>query len=178
MHKELRIVNVAAMAIVTVVFFFPTLAQAAICLYETEEEERCDIIPTETESGAVVNVQEWCKTACDANDICKEGQNFRVEAARTTCPPQPVRLENPLSSDGPIDIPVFLGGVISRALTVVGAITLLVFIYGGFLWLTSAGREEKVKTGANAMLYAGIGLFIIFAAYGILNLVIQGLTGG
>lgn len=71
----------------------------------------------------------------------------------------------------------YVGTVINKILAVVGSLTLLVFVYGGFMWLTSAGESDKVTTGTNAMLYAVIGLFIIFGAYVILNTVLKGLTG-
>jgi hypothetical protein len=67
--------------------------------------------------------------------------------------------------------------VIKSALGLVGSLTLLVFIYGGFMWLTSAGSAEQVKKGWHAMIYSALGLFIVFGAYAILSLVIKGLTG-
>lgn len=86
-----------------------------------------------------------------------------------------VELENPL---GTTKIPEILGGIVKKLLTILGSISLLVLVAGGFLWLTSAGNAEKVKLGTNTMLYAIIGLFIIFSSYAILNTVIGGLTGG
>ena len=83
-----------------------------------------------------------------------------------------VQLENPI---GTTDINTFLGSVIKNLLKVLGSIALVVFVVGGFLWLTSAGNAEKVKLGTNTMLYAIIGLFIIFSSYAILNTVIGGL---
>ncbi len=74
-------------------------------------------------------------------------------------------------------IQTYLGTTINKILAVVGSLTLLVFVFGGFMWLTSAGEADKVATGTNAMLYAVIGLFIIFGAYVILNTVLKGLTG-
>ncbi len=86
-----------------------------------------------------------------------------------------VQLENPL---GTTKIPEILGSIVKKLLTILGSISLLVLVAGGFLWLTSAGNAEKVKLGTNTMLYAIIGLFIIFSSYAILNTVIGGLTGG
>jgi hypothetical protein len=105
-------------------------------------------------------------------------QNYTVDKQKSSCPPPPTRLDNPIRGEGQVDIPTFIGQVISGVLGFVGALTLLVFVYGGFQWLTSAGNEEKVRAGSQTMLYAAIGLFIIFGAYGILNLVIRGITTG
>ncbi|MEK7072914.1 MAG: pilin [Patescibacteria group bacterium] len=46
-----------------------------------------------------------------------------------------------------------------------GSAALLMFIWGGFLWLTSAGSAEKVKQGQAVISGAVIGLIIIFGAY-------------
>ena len=45
-----------------------------------------------------------------------------------------------------------------------GAIALLMFIYGGFLWLTAGGNSSRVQQGTKIMIGTVIGLVIIFAA--------------
>ena len=88
-------------------------------------------------------------------------------------------LENPLAKTadeklkGQTDMRVLLGNIIKGAMGIVGSLTLLVFVYGGFLWLTSAGKAEQVKKGTDAMMWAAIGLFLIFGAYAILSLVLE-----
>lgn len=97
-----------------------------------------------------------------------------------------VRLVNPIGgkddgtaagAKGIVDGNKILGTAVKVALGLLGSITLLVFFYGGFMWLTSAGNSDKVSKGTKSMLYAVIGLFIIFGAYGILNTVISGIRG-
>lgn len=86
--------------------------------------------------------------------------------------PTIVELENPLGA-GRTDIRVILGDIIKYAMGILGSLTLLVFVFGGFLWLTSAGSDERVKKGSQTMLWAVIGIFIIFASYGILTMVLK-----
>lgn len=86
-----------------------------------------------------------------------------------------VQLENPIGAG--TDINTILGNGIKVALGIVGSLSLLVFVYGGFLWLTSAGSSEKVKKGWDTMIYAVIGLFVIFSSYAILNTVLNGIVG-
>jgi len=86
-----------------------------------------------------------------------------------------VELPNPLS--GSYTLQQLLGFIAGRALGILGSLTLAVFVYGGFMYLTAAGNDEKVKRGTNAMVYAVIGIFIIFTAYVILNTVIRGVLG-
>src|SRR3989344_5499541 len=83
-----------------------------------------------------------------------------------TATPKVTNLENPIPSIASSeDIPVFIGIVISRILVVVGALTLFVFVYGATRWIQSAGSEDKVRAGTHAMLFAVIGLAVIFASY-------------
>lgn len=99
---------------------------------------------------------------------------FVLPVFSQSCDGTSCTLINPIGEN---NIQIILGRVVTAALGIIGSITFVIFIYGGFLWLTSGGSEERVKNGTNAMLYAAIGLFIIFASYAILNTVIVGLTG-
>lgn len=85
------------------------------------------------------------------------------------------KLTNPL---GTTSLPTLIGRVISAILGIVGSIALLMFIYGGFLWLTSAGAEQKITQGKNVITWATIGLAIIFLSYTLVGFVIKGLTTG
>lgn len=68
------------------------------------------------------------------------------------------------------------GNIVKTVMGILGSITLLVFIAGGIMWLTSGGNQDKVQMGSKTMLYAIIGIFVIFASYAILSMVIKGLT--
>lgn len=78
-----------------------------------------------------------------------------------------VSLENPIEGGGSIQ--VVLGRLIKAALGLLGSFALFMVIDGGFTWLTSGGQQDRVRKGLMTMLYAAIGLFVIFAAYGILS---------
>tara|TARA_Y100001970_G_C14223843_1_gene854332 strand:+ start:2383 stop:2811 length:429 start_codon:yes stop_codon:yes gene_type:complete len=80
--------------------------------------------------------------------------------------PKVRQLQNPIASATPQEL---IGKVAQTALGIIGSLTLLAFMFGGFMWLTSAGNQEKVKKGTQTMLYATIGLFVIFGSYAILN---------
>jgi type IV secretory pathway VirB2 component (pilin) len=83
-------------------------------------------------------------------------------------------LTNPL---GTTDIRVIVARVIQAILGVTGSVALLVFIYGGFMYLISAGDPDKVKKGKNALLYGVIGLAIIVGAYMLVKTVVSALEG-
>jgi len=51
----------------------------------------------------------------------------------------------------------------------IGALALLVFVYGGFMLILSQGVPDKVSKGKNAMVAAVVGLVIAFSAYALVT---------
>lgn len=84
-------------------------------------------------------------------------------------------LYNPLGSKN-ISIPELIGKFISIFINIVGAIALLMVIYGGFMWLTSRGDSGAIKKGKDTLVWAGLGLVLIFSARAILNLFFTSIT--
>lgn len=82
-------------------------------------------------------------------------------------------LINPL---GTTDIPTIVGNIISAILGLVGVIALVMFVWGGLLWMTSAGNPERVEKGKKTLIWATIGIVVIFSAYALVNTVIQTLA--
>jgi hypothetical protein len=80
-----------------------------------------------------------------------------------------VSLDNPLGTESP---QVLIGNVINAVLGIVGSLALLMFIYGGLVWMTASGNSEKVQKGKNILLWATIGLVVIFTSYALVNFVI------
>jgi len=74
-----------------------------------------------------------------------------------------------------VGVGVSIGVII---LEFVGALVLLVFIYGGFILLTSAGQHEKINKGKGILVNAVIGLFIVLFAYAGVNIISRIFTGG
>ncbi len=87
---------------------------------------------------------------------CREGQEC-------------VSLTNPLATT---DIKQIIGNAIGIIMGIIGSITFVVFVYGGVLWLTSAGNSERIQKGSQAMLWAGIGIIVIFSSYAIITLIL------
>ncbi|MEA1937199.1 MAG: pilin [Patescibacteria group bacterium] len=54
----------------------------------------------------------------------------------------------------------------------VGMIAVLMLIWGGVTYLTSAGDEDKAKTGKKTLSYAIIGLVIAGIAYAIVDVIV------
>ena len=68
--------------------------------------------------------------------------------------------------------------VIKSVLGIVGSVALLMIVYGGFLWLTSAGNTSQVEKGKQTLGWAGVGLAIIFGSAILVDLVIKALQKG
>ncbi len=70
-------------------------------------------------------------------------------------------------------------GVIGKAaqflLGIVGSVTLLLFIYGGFVWLTSGGKPDRIEKGKTIIIQTVIGLAIVFGAYVGINFLVKAL---
>lgn len=86
-----------------------------------------------------------------------------------------IQLPNPI---GITDPRVLVGRIIGAALGIIGSIAFVIFLWGGFLWMTSAGNQEKVTKGKNVILWAAIGLAVIFTSYALVTFVLKGLKVG
>ena len=84
-----------------------------------------------------------------------------------------VTLPLPLSSSS---IPKVIGRIINTLVGTVGAIALLMFVWGGLQWMLAAGSQEKVAKAKKTIVWATLGLLAIFSSYAVLNFVIEALT--
>lgn len=57
--------------------------------------------------------------------------------------------------------------IVNTALIFLGTITLILMIVAGFLWLTAAGEEEKIKKAKDIIGGATIGLVVVLGSYGL-----------
>lgn len=74
---------------------------------------------------------------------------------------------------GDRDPRVIAGNVIKVLLALLGVIAVVLILYGGFMWMTAMGNDEKV-TKAKSLIGAGIiGLLVILAAYAITIFVLR-----
>lgn len=79
-------------------------------------------------------------------------------------------LTNPL---GNASVPSLIGTTIGYVLGVVGSIALVMIVYAGIKFMNARGNPEDVKSASQIMLWAGLGLAMIFFSYLILNYVIE-----
>jgi hypothetical protein len=88
-----------------------------------------------------------------------------------------LKLDNPLKSKN-IDSPqALIGQIINSLFGIIGSLALVMFVYGGLLWMTSAGSAEQVKKGKDIFIWAAVGLVVVFSAYSLVRFVITGVGG-
>lgn len=90
-----------------------------------------------------------------------------------------VKLPNPIGPQEvtPNVVLSFAGKVANGFIGVSGTIALVMFIYGGFLWLTSRGEPDKIKKGKDIFIWSVVGLAIIFSSYFLVDFLLRGVTG-
>ncbi len=130
------------------------------------------------DDGAPVQCQQGCTGPVDGDCSVETTATPTpaTPASGGSCPTGHTCLTNPLSGN-PTQVPEILGRVIKAAMGVIGSLALLMFVYGGFQWLISAGNAEKVKTGTQTMVWAAIGVILVFSSYLLLDTFIEYLTG-
>ncbi len=99
-------------------------------------------------------------------NILTQGQTTGLTTASGLVDPLGMNPADPTSGAA------FLGRqILGYLVSILGAVTLLVFVYAGWLWLTAAGNEEKVAKAKQTILYGAIGLVAILGSYTILRFI-------
>lgn len=63
--------------------------------------------------------------------------------------------------------------IINVALGFLGIIAVVIVLYGGFMWMTAAGNEERITTAKQILTAGIIGLVIIVMAWAIASYVVR-----
>lgn len=79
-----------------------------------------------------------------------------------------IPLYNPLGTD--LGVAEFISRAIRTVIGFVGALALLMFVYGGVMWMT-AGDSKRVDTAKEILKNSTIGLLLIFFSYSIVSVV-------
>lgn len=114
--------------------------------------------------------------ACDSDGVCDPGET-NTACPADNCPAGPGpggNCSGPGMYPSPLmfgycTIPELITAATKWILGLVSGIIILILIFGGITYVTSAGDDEKIKTAKNTILYAIIGLAIILLAYTMIN---------
>lgn len=72
-----------------------------------------------------------------------------------------------------VDVPQYVGGIISAILAIIGVVFLILIVYGGLLWMLAEGDETKVGKARGFIFHSIVGLILVFSAYAITNFVVN-----
>ncbi|MFA7654282.1 MAG: pilin [Candidatus Magasanikbacteria bacterium] len=74
-----------------------------------------------------------------------------------------------------------LAGMIGRAIWLfvasVGSIALVLYIYGGFLWMTAMGNSEQINKAKDTIIWTSLGVVAILSSYIIVSFVFNSMKG-
>lgn len=70
-------------------------------------------------------------------------------------------------------LPSLLGNILFLALSLLGAIFIIMMVYGGYEWMTAGGNEQKVDKAGEIIRQAIIGLIVVVGAYAISYYILQ-----
>ncbi len=74
------------------------------------------------------------------------------------------------------DPKIIVGNIIRTGLGVIGIVLVCFIVYGGFVWMTAAGRPDQVDKAKKILINAVIGLIIILMSWSIATFIISSLT--
>lgn len=76
------------------------------------------------------------------------------------------------------NIGIFIGRyIIQPVIGLTGLIFLVLTVYAGIMWMTSAGDSKRIENAKNILVATVVGAVIIASAYVIVNTVLDALTG-
>jgi len=147
-------------------------------------------VGTPSGPGTLAETRGACNDLCETQSTNRSGTSFT--AALGTCPASlfgstepeagagdtgsgagtedagSVPLYNPLGAD--LGVAEFISRGIRTVIGFVGALALLMFVYGGVMWMT-AGDSKRVDTAKEILKNSTIGLLLIFFSYSIISIV-------
>ncbi len=74
---------------------------------------------------------------------------------------------------GTTDPKIYVGRIISGVMGVLGSLTLIMFVYSGFLWMTATGDAGKVEKARDIAVWSTLGIVVIFSSYAIIRFVLD-----
>ncbi|MBU1151980.1 PKD domain-containing protein [Patescibacteria group bacterium] len=71
------------------------------------------------------------------------------------------------------DLKDFILQVVNFALGFLGLLAVIIVIYGGVLYVTAAGNDDRTETGKKSIIYASVGLLIVMGSFAFVNTIVS-----
>ena len=89
------------------------------------------------------------------------------------CDPSAGGFCNPAGSEKNWTAQGLTAKIIKIVLGLVGVVALILFIYAGFMWMTAQGKSDQIKKARDTMVWAVLGLIVVFSSYVIVSFVLK-----
>lgn len=140
--------------------------QFVFVLYKSMCSEMCLLSTEEVEIQTCNFELGITEEECDKKDVSVSSQTTQPSSGSSDFPDASGL--NQLSST---DVKIIIGNAIKTAMGLMGSVALAMFVYGGILWMSSAGNAERSKKGMQVIVWASLGVFMILASYVIVNFI-------
>jgi hypothetical protein len=111
-----------------------------------------------------------CSSSTNSSTSTPASNSTPTQQATPTFGNTVFTVTNPLGTD---DISVLIGRIIKALLGIIGSLALIMFVAGGLMWMTSAGNEKQVSAGKNTIVWAAVGLIVVFFSYVLVKFVLE-----
>lgn len=95
-----------------------------------------------------------------------------VNALGDACSSSGSSADNPICSTSSDSAPSLVKTLTNILLYIIGALAVVMLIWGGIMYTTSAGDAGRVKKAKDTIMYSIIGIIVALLAYAIVNWVI------
>ena len=86
----------------------------------------------------------------------------------------PISFPSALGTATPQEV---IGRIIKALLGIVGSLAFVMFLYGGIRWMLARGNADEITLAKRTIVWAVLGLVIIFSAYAVTSSLINNLSG-
>lgn len=76
-----------------------------------------------------------------------------------------------LNKLGTTDVREIIGRAVKTSMGIIGSIALVMFLYGGFLWMTAGGNSEHEKKARDIIIWSSLGVIVILASYALVSFI-------
>jgi hypothetical protein len=129
------------------------------------------VIPiTAMSFAAFLNVSPVSAAETKASCMCGEANQVMSLECGTVCASNDE--ESCLFGEDAYGDPCLFNKIINVALFLIGAISVVMLIYGGIRYTVSGGKQEAVTNAKNTILYAVVGIVVAMLAYAIVGFVV------
>ena len=136
-------------------------------------------------SFAIDPVSKNCIAGPDSNPGCPSGSTeeyygtglgTNISGCSCTCLSEATKKIRERSGLSDNSIPTIIGNILKVILGLSGMVALIFVVWGGIMWMSSKGVEDKISDAKKLMISGLVGLIIIASSYAITDFVIKQLT--